>query len=205
MRDRNLLIFGVLTLFGAAMAMGYFWIFTAIGPSTVHGFVRFPTEPPWRLELRQEIAFVRSRSVLKSALKKDGIRDFAIVKKQRNPIEWLERALVVDVSDDGNVICISLTGHDSQELAAIVNAVLDAYDEGLVAKEKSEAEHEVHRLAGALRRDAMIERFEIERAHGDFHRGLIPLARTTDRESANRVKVETFQRRDVSIQRAKRQ
>jgi hypothetical protein len=203
MRDRNLVIFGVLTLFGAAMAIGYFWIFTAIGPSTVHGFVRFPKEPAWRLELRQEMAFVRSRSALKSALKKDGIRDFAIVKKQRDPIEWLERALVVEPPDDGNVIRISLTGPDSHELAAIVNAVLDAYDEGLVAKEKDEAHREAVRLDHALRRDAMIESLEIEQAHRDFHRGLIPLARTADLKSGNWVKVETFRRRDVSIQRAK--
>ena len=103
MRDRNLVIFGVLTLFGAAMAMGYFWIFTAIGPSTVHRLVRFP-RPPWRLNWR--MAFVRSRSVLKSALKRTGS---VILRssKTADPIEWLGN-VVVDLPDDDNVIRIRL-------------------------------------------------------------------------------------------------
>jgi hypothetical protein len=189
MERRNRVIFGVLTFFGAAMAMGYFWIFMTFAPSTVHGLVRFPKDPTWRLERRQEMAWIKSRRVLKSALNKEGIRDFAIVKKHPDPIEWLERELVVEFPNDGKVMRVSLTGSNSHELAVIVNAVLDAYDEGLAAKEKSEAD-----------RLDTLDTIEKLRAQMEFRRGLIPIQR-----ERNQMEVERFRRRDVSIQRAKPQ
>lgn len=225
MQNRRRVIYGVLTFFGAAMGLGYCWIFAAIAPpppinisppphvvpppnvggdtapelttSTVHGFVRFPKDP-WRLERRQEMEVVKTRSALLSALKKDGIRDFAIVKKQRDPIEWLERALVVEFPRDGNVMRISLTGSNSHELAEIVNAVLDAYDEGLAAKEKSDLD----RIAAIEKSNEALEAFDIERAEREFRQGMIPMQRIADRETARRLKVERFRRHDVSIQRA---
>lgn len=49
------------------------------------------------------------------------------VRREDDPVRWLQNALQVSFPGDGEIMKVSLTGDDPQEAAALVNAVVDAY------------------------------------------------------------------------------
>jgi hypothetical protein len=82
-----------------------------------------------------QAVLVTSRTVVKAALKKPGVADLALVKRQKDPVAWLQGSLVADFPRDAEVLRISLRSHgDPGEAAALVNAVTDSYLEEFVQK-----------------------------------------------------------------------
>ena len=98
---------------------------TAEGPSD------FPT-------YRQtQMALLRSRFVLNAALRRPGIAELTLVRSQQYPVQWLQNHIQVGAGDSPEILEIALTGDRPEELAAIVNAVKDAYlDEVVLAERK---------------------------------------------------------------------
>ncbi|MFM9961954.1 MAG: polysaccharide biosynthesis tyrosine autokinase [Planctomycetaceae bacterium] len=87
---------------------------------------------------RTQMALLKSRFVINAALRKPNIAALAMVRKQQFPVQWLEDSLVVDAYDSPEILRVSLTGDDPNELAAIVNAVKDAYLEEVVNAERKQ-------------------------------------------------------------------
>jgi hypothetical protein len=85
---------------------------------------------------RTQVAMVRSRLVLKSALKSPSVAALSVVVEQADPIGWLEKNLRVGFPDSPEVLCIELAGDRLEQRAKLVNAVVSAYMAEIVGKER---------------------------------------------------------------------
>jgi hypothetical protein len=76
---------------------------------------------------KDQVTLVKSRLVLVAALRNEKVRGLGVVKRQADPVAWLEKSLRVDFPNDGSILRIGMSGGNPEELAALVNAVQDAY------------------------------------------------------------------------------
>jgi polysaccharide biosynthesis transport protein len=125
-----------LVVAGAAAAAAWF----GLSPRyTVYSQVRIAASQPslvFRTDLgrgdfatfqRTQVATIRSRFVLNEALKRDEVKRLPLVAEQPEPLSWLEEELKVDFKEGSEIVSISLSGEDPQQLAVVVNAVTQAY------------------------------------------------------------------------------
>ncbi len=80
--------------------------------------------------MRTQLALVRSRPVLQDALKskEDNLRALPLVAAQNDPVEWLEKQLIVEQVQNTELVRVSLASRGSgTDLKPIVNAVVKAY------------------------------------------------------------------------------
>jgi RNA polymerase sigma factor (sigma-70 family) len=76
---------------------------------------------------KNHVTLVKSRLVLNPALAKPEVARLEVVKRQADPVIWLENNLRVDFPNDGTILRIGLAGRPEKELAAVVDAVTSAY------------------------------------------------------------------------------
>ena len=88
--------------------------------------------------LKSQMAMVRSRPVLKRALARSEVAALGILRMEEDPLEWLEAKLQVDTAVSPEILRISLTGDQPEELAALVDAVTQVYLQEVVNKEHNE-------------------------------------------------------------------
>ncbi|MGP0069472.1 MAG: polysaccharide biosynthesis tyrosine autokinase [Isosphaeraceae bacterium] len=77
-------------------------------------------------------ALVMSQLVLNAALQDAKVSAYRMVREQIDPITWLQGSLKVEFVAGSEVMEISLSGADPEELAGIVNAVKKAYMDEVV-------------------------------------------------------------------------
>src|SRR5205085_5862988 len=101
-----------------------------------------------------QAALLRSRLVLDAALRNKDVSGLAVIREPANPVGWLEKQLRIDFPEQGEVIRVGMDGSRPEQLASVVNAVVDAY---------------MKAIPEALRRheDASIEQLEKMRLHHD--------------------------------------
>jgi len=75
---------------------------------------------------------VTSQLALNASLRDQEVRKYRMVRRQVDPIAWLQETLKVEFIAASEVMEISLSGEDPQELAGIVNAVKKAYMDEVV-------------------------------------------------------------------------
>jgi succinoglycan biosynthesis transport protein ExoP len=87
---------------------------------------------------------VKSRSVLTSALRDSEISGLGIIRREENkghdPVIWLQDKLVVSFPGDAELMEVRLTDNDrkkGEEVAKLVNAVVDAYRDVVVYAERN--------------------------------------------------------------------
>lgn len=93
-----------------------------------------------------QINFLKSRPVLESALREEGIAECRLMRDQKYPVEWLEEELKVDFDYSDEFIRISLSGEFPEDIAAVVNAVKDVYLDEIVYNERNESMQELKTL-----------------------------------------------------------
>ncbi|MEQ9406078.1 MAG: AAA family ATPase, partial [Fuerstiella sp.] len=93
-----------------------------------------------------QINFLKSRPVLTSALRVEGVRDCQLMRDMKYPVEWLEEELEVDFDYSDEFIRISLAGEFPEDLATVVNAVKDVYLDEVVYNERNERIQELRTL-----------------------------------------------------------
>lgn len=76
---------------------------------------------------KTQVAMIRSRYVLNAALRDPEIASLPVVHRQTDPVAWLEEELIVDSPTSPEILRIALEGDSPTELAALVNAIRDAY------------------------------------------------------------------------------
>lgn len=87
---------------------------------------------------RTQLAMLRSRLVLGTALKRPEIAQSPTIKQQVEPVEWLDKQLKIDFAESSEILRISLSGIDPVEPAKLVNAVVQAYLDEVVNVEVSQ-------------------------------------------------------------------
>ena len=95
---------------------------------------------------RTQIALVKSRLVLNAAMRDPKVAGLALLREQANPTQWLETQLKVDYTIAPEILCISLIGEQSDELAILVEAVRDAYLREIVERQQHEQNTRLERL-----------------------------------------------------------
>ena len=85
---------------------------------------------------KTQIALIKSRFVLNAALRRPGIAELTSVQEKQYPLQWLQAQLEVDSHQSPEILRIGMRGDRPEELAALVNAVKDAYLEEVVNAER---------------------------------------------------------------------
>ncbi len=97
------------------------------GPRLVNGSQPAQREEDFALTRRTQAAIIKSRAVLGAALRQPAVAKLPLVRQQRDPLRWLERALRVDSPNDAELLRVGMTGYQPDEMAAVVNAVVEVY------------------------------------------------------------------------------
>lgn len=84
-----------------------------------------------------QASLIKTRPVLQKAVER--LPDNSALRKQANPIAWLERSLTIEAGQNTEIIRVSLRGAQSEALAAIINAVVDVYLQDVVASERNQS------------------------------------------------------------------
>jgi len=93
-----------------------------------------------------QATLVKTRLVLNAALKQKGVAELELVKKQPDPVAWLEKNLQVDFPNDAAVLRIGLSGKKPDELSVLVNAVTEAYLKEVVNRERNLKQERLNNL-----------------------------------------------------------
>jgi capsular exopolysaccharide synthesis family protein len=94
-----------------------------------------PTLPDYQ---RTQVALVKSRMVLNAAIRQQGIADLSIFPSSIEPVEWLEKQIQADFSVAPEVLRISLSGDNLDDLKQLVTAIRKAYIDDVVVQERTD-------------------------------------------------------------------
>lgn len=85
-----------------------------------------------------QINFLKSRPVLTSAMRVDGVKESRLMRDKTHPVEWLEENLDVNFDFSAEFIRLTLSGEYPEDLAIVVNAVKDVYLDEVVYNHQNE-------------------------------------------------------------------
>ena len=111
-----------------------------------------------------QVTLAKSRKVIESALKQEGVTKLASVRKEEDPIDWLGREIKVDFPRGSEILRISMTSsYPPKDIEMLVNAVTEAYMGEIVEEESRERIARLERLRGlfdSLQKDLRKKRSE---------------------------------------------
>jgi capsular exopolysaccharide synthesis family protein len=84
---------------------------------------------------KNQIAQLKSRLVMSTALGQPGISKLRIVSNEQDPIDWLLTNLQAQFLQGSDLLQISMEGNEPEEQARLVNAVAKAYMDEVVTKD----------------------------------------------------------------------
>src|SRR5262249_36732506 len=105
-----------------------------------------PIENEFLIYRGTQLTLLKSRLVLKAALKQKDVAELALIKKLDDPVAWLEENLLVDVPHNGAVIRVGLNGDQPKELTVLVNAVVEAYLKEIVNRIRNLTQDRIDQL-----------------------------------------------------------
>jgi len=97
----------------------------------------FMTELDFDNFRRAQVFLVKSRLVLNAAIRHEEAAKLDCIKKQDDPLEWLEENLQVDYPNDGPVLRIGMSCADLKDMQILVKAVTNAYLQELVNRDRN--------------------------------------------------------------------
>lgn len=86
---------------------------------------------------RTQVAMIKSRLVLNSALREPKVAQLSVVTQEVEPIDWLEKEIKVDFSTAPEVLRIMMVGDRPEELTVLVDAIRKAYLREIIENEKN--------------------------------------------------------------------
>src|SRR6185369_12426408 len=98
----------------------------------------------------RQIALVKSRHVLQTALDRPGVADLALVRDTPDPVGGLERELKADFNVAPEILRLTLTGPDPGELVTLLDAIRESYLAEGVNKELTDKRANLDRLRGLI-------------------------------------------------------
>lgn len=81
---------------------------------------------------KTQVALLKSRPVLQSALQKPEISKLRLVREPVDPVQWLKDHLEASFPSESEILHIALKGESAEEVAKMVNAVTQAYMDEVV-------------------------------------------------------------------------
>lgn len=95
---------------------------------------------------RGQLALVKNRGVLQAALSRPGVADLPVVKGQSDPVAWLEKQLRADFTVAPEILRLMIAGEDAASNRVILAAVVDAYLDETIEKERRPQTERLDRL-----------------------------------------------------------
>src|SRR5262249_46661991 len=93
----------------------------------------------WPTYQRTQVELIKKgRFVLNAALRPDKIKSLPTVEEQQHPVDWLGKELGVDFLPGSEILRISLSGDRPEDLAALANAVAQAYLEEIGGQDEKD-------------------------------------------------------------------
>jgi len=86
---------------------------------------------------RTQKELILGRYVLNAALRSPKAAEIPHVRKHLDPVVWLAEEIKVDFPGNAEIMSISMSGEKAEEIATLVNAVVDAYQHEVVLVEKN--------------------------------------------------------------------
>ena len=86
---------------------------------------------------KTQVAIIKSRQVIKAALRNPAALQTELIRIQPDPVAWLEGEMQVAFVEGSDLARIALTGRIPADLATLVNAVKDAYLDEVVKGERN--------------------------------------------------------------------
>jgi capsular exopolysaccharide synthesis family protein len=83
-----------------------------------------------------QAALLKSPKVLKTALQQEKVLPLSLLREESDVVGWLDSALTVETIRNTELLKVSLSGQDPNEVAVLVNAILQAYLQEVVNKEQ---------------------------------------------------------------------
>ena len=87
---------------------------------------------------RTQVAMLKSRLVLNSALRDPKVAKLSIVQQQIEPVEWLEKEIQADFSVAPEILRINMSGDKPEQLVVLVDALAHAYWREIVDNENNQ-------------------------------------------------------------------
>lgn len=103
-------------------------------------------EAEFRTLQQSTIAAIKNQNTLRRALRLGAISKLPTLMDQTDPVDWLEKQMKVDVIGASEYIAVMLSGDRPDDLAAIVNAVVDSFIELGPKSEAGERQARLQRL-----------------------------------------------------------
>ena len=118
--------------------------------------------------LQNQLVLLKSRLVLNATMEQAAISQLPAIKKQADPTAWLARNLKITNLENTGVIEVSIdaqSGADVKDQAAIINAIVAAYMQGVVDvhKKRRADRREMLKKLGKKYQDMIHERRESAR------------------------------------------
>ena len=128
--------------FGAWTIMS--WKYTAFAQIQVHSTSPFVVRPNvdagdnrnlFVTYQKTQASEVKRHDVLSLAFEHPDVAALDIARNHADPIAWLEDELKIEFQDNSEIMTVTLTGTDPDEVKALVRAVTEAYDRLVAQKE----------------------------------------------------------------------
>jgi hypothetical protein len=110
---------------------------------------------------RGELAMLKSRLVLRSALARPDVAALPGVQAHGASVSWLESKITADYSIAPEILRITMAGEQPDELLTLLNAVRDAYLQEIVNRDQTERRakrEQLEKLLGGAEADLTVKR-----------------------------------------------
>jgi succinoglycan biosynthesis transport protein ExoP len=145
---RRWLLSCCVAVLGAVTASLAAWLFVPAPKPTAQALLHVEATQPWvayhRAESksdfqnyqRTQIALVKSRFVLNSALRQPEVAALQLVREPLDPIAWLQKELIVDFTVAPEIMRVAMTGHQPDDMRTLVGKISRAYLDEIVKREE---------------------------------------------------------------------
>jgi succinoglycan biosynthesis transport protein ExoP len=95
-------------------------------------------ETDFRTYQKTQTTLLKNHKILADTLAKPEVASLATVREQIDPEEWLDQALKAEFPGGSEVLQVTITGDRAEDLAKVVNAVVQSYKSLVVDDERRE-------------------------------------------------------------------
>ena len=201
LRRRWMLALGMGLILGASLGAALWFLFPESSSATALFEVRNKQESivhdtnqqstqDFEILKKTQLAWLKSKHVLTSAIRDPGVNSLSILAGIRDKEEWLQQHLDVEFPQNGEILSISLSGSQDQDLETLVDAVATAYKKEVLGNEKQRKMTIREMLAHSL--ESL--QADIKRDYEDY----IDLAKGMNRPTADRDPETELLLRDIA-------
>ncbi|OHB70176.1 MAG: hypothetical protein A2V70_11725, partial [Planctomycetes bacterium RBG_13_63_9] len=108
------------------------------------------TQTAYEIYKNTQLGYMTNPQVLTAALRSTEIRELPCVKREKDPVAWLQEELRVSYPGEAEIMEVSMTGDDPKAVAKLVQAVVDAYMAEVVEDKRNEQRTRLQKLNDVL-------------------------------------------------------